>query len=962
VVSEQTGGSNGAVRRPRRPRSSSASDAPSGIDGAPSSPPTWASRLLSATLIAASALFVGLTLGTSLLGVTSFYAGGLLVNELPWIAEQYEPTTVTNNYAGDTVDFFIPGRREFVDRTLSGDFPGWSSLQGGGSALGSVPTYGLLAPTGLAWWLLPPSLAPAWEKLTILVVAAAGTALFLRQLQLGRHAAWLGGMVYAASGFMMAWTNWPQAGVAAMLPWLLWSTERALRIGSWRAHAPVALAVAALLLGGFPAVAGQGFYAAGGYVLVRLLSRSTPWREAGLDWHCVARSAAKLVTALATGLFLAGGQLAAFVYMFLELDTSYREASFHRVLPLRMALTALFPNGWGTHGGTGFFSETNPIEANAYLGAAGVVLAVVALLVPVHNPVVRSARWYFAAVGIVGLGLIYVQGPLLQWVGSLPIFAGNPIGRLISVVLLAGAILAGIGFDAALRGPRTSASVTRRLLAGLIVTIAGTVALAAFLFAENMEQSGEAPKRIIAVAVAGVVVTSIAVGVARLQTCWSAMAMAVVPVVVALQGAMAAIPMWAQVDREDFYPTTTAHDMLRDRIGSDRMAVAGSAMVNGTPAFYGLRSATGHVFVPPSFADLQRRIAPQGKLSATYWVLPADGGLPVLQSPGLDRLGVRYVTIGHEAAIPGRVEQVSSGSDEVVLPTEGQPALEVPLPEGPLRGVIVDPLSGLSGETDGFLLVTVRDAVGRVVAQSRRYVDLPRPAVPLPVPLDGEALESEGGPYTVQLRWTGPTPPPTIRADESGRPGLSVVRPQPDGLALAYAGEVVVWERLTALPRIRWASRARVVEDDAARADLVAGTTLPSETVVLGKAVSSMSGGTARLTVLEDSGDTIRVRVRADAAGYLVVADSIQTGWTATVDGATARLLPADHAFGAVLVPEGMHEVTLRYTPRGATAGLIAAGTGTVLLALMALAPKRRHNRRAAVDVTDGSANGHPLP
>jgi uncharacterized membrane protein YfhO len=86
--------------------------------------------------------------------------------------------------------------------------------------------------------------------------------------------------------------------------------------------------------------------------------------------------------------------------------------------------------------------------------------------------------------------------------------------------------------------------------------------------------------------------------------------------------------------------------------------------------------------------------------------------------------------------------------------------------------------------------------------------------------------------------------------------------------------------------------------------------------------------------------------VDADGAGYLVVAESVQVDWTATVDGVEAEIVDADHAFGAVHVPPGRHEITFAYTPRGATAGLVASSVGVLLVALAVLPVRLRRRAR----------------
>lgn len=87
----------------------------------------------------------------------------------------------------------------------------------------------------------------------------------------------------------------------------------------------------------------------------------------------------------------------------------------------------------------------------------------------------------------------------------------------------------------------------------------------------------------------------------------------------------------------------------------------------------------------------------------------------------------------------------------------------------------------------------------------------------------------------------------------------------------------------------------------------------------------------------EDSGDRISATVDADGRRYLVVADAIQRGWRAEVDGEPADLRAADHAVVAVEVPVGTHEIDLVYDPPGRRRGAWIALVSAVALAALAL-------------------------
>jgi hypothetical protein len=904
----------------------------------PRSPGRLTGRLLTLSMVLAAVAFVSLTLGTSLIGRTAFYGGGVLLNNAPWIVDEFDRVSTDNIYVGDTIDSAIPSRAEAAERLRSGDFPGWTSLQSAGTELASTPSFGLLAPSAWPWWVLPAELAPGWERLTILVVAAAGTALFLRRLGLGRHAAWLAGMIYAGSGFMIAWTNWPQAAVAAMLPWLFWSVERSLQLRTLASAVPVALSVAALLLGGFPAVTGWGLYGAGIYALVRLVQSSA---DGGRSWTQAIAQLGRLTLGLILGIGLAAVQLAVFILQFLDLDTSYRAGGFFATVPLRMALTSVFPNTWGINGGI-FYTATNPVESNTYLGAAAAVLCVVAVVSrpPPRTP--RGVRGYFVVVAIFCAFLVYVQAGFTDWISQLPIFSGNPIMRLVSLMLLACSFLAGFGADALLR-QHEHPSRRRRIV--VVVTVSAfsvaLVLLAWFVHEEvtpwlGTPQLGALPIDMwLVVAVAGAFFVAALAIVKQWRPRLAEVFFTLVPFVVAAQALIAAAPVWEQVDADRFYPETPMHDFLAENLGHDRMIATGQTMLTGTPAFYGLRATSGHTFFPQEYSDLINRIAPNGRMSPTYWMLPSGLDLDRWQSPGLDRAATKYLVADANTSLPG--ELVPLSADGRTAPLSRVP-VTLPVQPGPLRGLLLQFVSGPAKPSAGWVAAELLDAHGETLATTRRLVEFPREASALPVPLAAEDFREEG--RTLRLSWEGDSSAPVLRSDASGRPAVTLVRPSDDALRLVFDDGGAVWERTTSLPRIRWAGDTIVIRDSEDRADMVAHERLAPYTVVLSAPGERTDRRDADLTVTEDSGDTVAVRADADGAGYLVLADAIQSDWSVTVDGQPAEIVDADHAFGAVHVPAGGHEIVFTYSPRGQTVGSAVSALSLAVLALLAVPPR----------------------
>ena len=131
---------------------------------------------------------------------------------------------------------------------------------------------------GLRWRVQPdephvrrPSgqLRPGAGKVVEMLVAAGFTFLFLRRLRLGRPAAVLGGMIYMATGFQVAWSNWPSRR-SAPIPALFWAVERHLQDRTRRTFVAPAIALGLMLASNFPAIVGFTLALLGPYVLLHL--------------------------------------------------------------------------------------------------------------------------------------------------------------------------------------------------------------------------------------------------------------------------------------------------------------------------------------------------------------------------------------------------------------------------------------------------------------------------------------------------------------------------------------------------------------------------------------------------------------------------------------------------------------------------------------------------------------------
>lgn len=90
----------------------------------------------------------------------------------------------------------------------------------------------------------------------------------------------------------------------------------------------------------------------------------------------------------------------------------------------------------------------------------------------------------------------------------------------------------------------------------------------------------------------------------------------------------------------------------------------------------------------------------------------------------------------------------------------------------------------------------------------------------------------------------------------------------------------------------------------------------------------------AALAYARPSSDEVLVRISSGQAGFVHVLEAYDPGWTATVDGRRAPVVPANGFTMAVAVSDGGHTVRLRYDTPGRAMG---AGLSLLSLALLAV-------------------------
>src|SRR5213594_1491676 len=262
----------------------------------------------------------------------------------------------------------------------------------------------------------------------------------------------------------------------------------------------------------------------------------------------------------------------------------------------------------------------------------------------------------------------------------------------------------------------------------------------------------------------------------------------------------------------------------------------------------------------------------------------------------------------------------------------------------------------------GSARVLIADQVGLLygLRQAHGYDGLsPRRIAELAGPIGtGRALAAGYREDTIALHGSEPLPPIAVLLAPTREllgvrflvlpPGMTAAEPR---LRPVYDGaDARVVEDPAALPRAFVVPRARCVDDRGALALLRARSLAPAAEVLLADCASpprptapeartAMAAPEARIMVDEPA--RVVVSASTGAPAWLVLTDTWFPGWRARLDGADVAVQRADHAFRAVALPPGRHEVEFAFTPRGLRPG-VAISLAALAIVGVLLLPRRR--------------------
>jgi hypothetical protein len=175
-------------------------------------------------------------------------------------------------------------------------------------------------------------------------------------------------------------------------------------------------------------------------------------------------------------------------------------------------------------------------------------------------------------------------------------------------------------------------------------------------------------------------------------------------------------------------------------------------------------------------------------------------------------------------------------------------------------------------------------------------------------------------------------------------------RPWPNGDTIHATDSATFYRLRTALERAWIVPRARLVSSDQALAAMRNRSFDPADVVFVDKGAEGLGGDaqgelSASSLILQDGPNQVTIQAALDASGYLVLADIWYPGWQAVVDGETAKIVRANHAFRAIHLTAGEHTIEMTYRPISVLVGGGITLTTGILLVLGLLVSWRRKPR-----------------
>ncbi len=363
----------------------------------------------------------------------------------PWLDYKWgfpAGVPVKNALISDVPSLLYPWRSLVIDQMKAGRWPLWNPYYFGGLPLLANFQAAVFSYVNLLFIFLPKALAWSWGVALSPLLTMTAMYLFLKHKKLSSFSALLGGVVFALSGFEIAWLEYNVLGHTALfLPLILWAIDEILEKRSWRWLCLFPILISFQIFTGYiPIVIYTyllcAFYAA--FFYLRPSLRKIIWKN--FFW---------LIGAGLGGILLSAIQLLPGLELILnsirKVDTTV-SASNASYLPVKNLFTLLAPDFFGNPATGNYFGQAFYDNFYFFVGTGTLLLIIYALFFFRKDKNIS----FWCGIFLFSLCLVF-KNPLGLFLEKLFFLSGGVAARALFLTDFSLAILAGLGMERLLR-------------------------------------------------------------------------------------------------------------------------------------------------------------------------------------------------------------------------------------------------------------------------------------------------------------------------------------------------------------------------------------------------------------------------------------------------------------------------------------------------------------------------------
>jgi hypothetical protein len=355
---------------------------------------------------------------------------------------------------------FVPWQRMASEMWRAGQVPLWNPLVGCGAPLAANYQTAAFYPLNALALVLPAEVALSWATALHLALAGWGLYMWARVIGLDPFSAFVGGLAFMGSGFLVARVALFPSIVYAF-PWLavwLWRAELLTQRLRLRNALWFGLAVGLGLLAGHAQTAFYGAVLVGAYLLFRnvqshLAKHRAVGRQRSAFWRPLLRYWSLVGIASVVGVGLAAVQLLPTGELLAQSSRSagvdYEVAVTYSLWPWRL-ITFFAPDFFGNPGRGDYWGYANYWEGAGHIGTLPLLLAIGIIFArqPGRSRSAAGQVGFLAGCAVIGILLALGKNlPIFPWIfGHVPGFdLFQAPDRWLAVVTIALAGLAALG-------------------------------------------------------------------------------------------------------------------------------------------------------------------------------------------------------------------------------------------------------------------------------------------------------------------------------------------------------------------------------------------------------------------------------------------------------------------------------------------------------------------------------------